>query len=613
MTYTTNSLNQYTGIANPRGVVVTGFGKPPPGVVTINESGADPATERKGMIYAKRLEAAEMEAVWMDVEVESSVDVGGQTVTAKREGHRWVPPAQETLSYDADGNLVEDGRWEYTWDGENRLIGMETTSLAAAVGVPTVRLEFGYDAWGRRVMKRVWDVDGSTETLRNDVRFVYHGWNLVAEMEMKGDAEDAPVAGSGVVNRPFLRRSYLWGEDLAGVVAGGADLGGDVGAGGVGGLLAVTRHERGAQGEETYWACADLNGNVIGLISAATTKLAVYEYDPFGMPMRVNEPEEGLNPIRFSSKYVDAETGLSYYGHRLYSADIGRWLNRDPIGERGGINLYGMVGNGGVTRIDVLGNKWSNCNSTWTYLGPSKYSGYACAEKSTDTTSSLAALLTGSSSNASLVSMQGRMVDVSPLLAKLEDLLRKQSSIRMSRFAGTFGSRNRGAAPGFSPEDYWRTRRATCDCSDAIILSHSAAVKDVIGSQRFSRLRYSVRTFDAWNPAGNKYYRGRPVSGYSDMKQGDIASVMNYEAIAAINPAWAVENIMRVESGFAGHGLGANNGMGIFASGEEIESELKWIAEFNGANQGAFPGLQRGTNQFINVLQVALDLMAKGQ
>ena len=35
-------------------------------------------------------------------------------------------------------------------------------------------------------------------------------------------------------------------------------------------------------------------------------------------------------------------------GRRFYSAESSRWLNRDPIGERGGLNLYGFVGNGPV-------------------------------------------------------------------------------------------------------------------------------------------------------------------------------------------------------------------------------------------------------------------------
>lgn len=38
-----------------------------------------------------------------------------------------------------------------------------------------------------------------------------------------------------------------------------------------------------------------------------------------------------------------------------YDPNVGRWLNRDPIAERGGVNLYGFVGNDGVNRLDYLG------------------------------------------------------------------------------------------------------------------------------------------------------------------------------------------------------------------------------------------------------------------
>ena len=45
----------------------------------------------------------------------------------------------------------------------------------------------------------------------------------------------------------------------------------------------------------------------------------------------------------------------NYYGLRFYSPDTGRWLNRDPIAEKGGLNLYGFVGNGPVNGADHLG------------------------------------------------------------------------------------------------------------------------------------------------------------------------------------------------------------------------------------------------------------------
>ena len=48
---------------------------------------------------------------------------------------------------------------------------------------------------------------------------------------------------------------------------------------------------------------------------------------------------------------------VTYYGYRYYDPITGRWPSRDPIEERGGINLYGFVGNDGVNALDVLGEK----------------------------------------------------------------------------------------------------------------------------------------------------------------------------------------------------------------------------------------------------------------
>ena len=51
-------------------------------------------------------------------------------------------------------------------------------------------------------------------------------------------------------------------------------------------------------------------------------------------------------------KYFDAETSLYYYGHRFYSPVLRRWLNRDPIEEDGGLNLYGFCGNNAIFSVD---------------------------------------------------------------------------------------------------------------------------------------------------------------------------------------------------------------------------------------------------------------------
>jgi RHS repeat-associated protein len=43
------------------------------------------------------------------------------------------------------------------------------------------------------------------------------------------------------------------------------------------------------------------------------------------------------------------------YGYRYYDPLTGRWPSRDPIGEEGGVNLYGFVGNDGIESIDPVG------------------------------------------------------------------------------------------------------------------------------------------------------------------------------------------------------------------------------------------------------------------
>jgi len=53
--------------------------------------------------------------------------------------------------------------------------------------------------------------------------------------------------------------------------------------------------------------------------------------------------------------YGRTASGMFYYGFRYYNPETGRWLSRDPIGERGGLNLYGFVGNNPIRWFDLLG------------------------------------------------------------------------------------------------------------------------------------------------------------------------------------------------------------------------------------------------------------------
>ncbi len=161
--------------------------------------------------------------------------------------------------------------------------------------------------------------------------------NVVAEFEMN------PLHPSSII----LHTSYAWGYDLSAT---------EQGAGGVGGLLLYRKTENGTP--TTYSACADANGNLTAFLSMATATTGQVvgrnDYDPFGRRITSTLPTN-FCPFGFSSKYTDEETDLAYYGYRYLSTELGRWLSRDPIGERGGINLYGMVNNDPVNKWDLLG------------------------------------------------------------------------------------------------------------------------------------------------------------------------------------------------------------------------------------------------------------------
>jgi hypothetical protein len=61
------------------------------------------------------------------------------------------------------------------------------------------------------------------------------------------------------------------------------------------------------------------------------------------------------------------------YGNRYYSPVLGRFINRDPIEEAGGLNLYGFCGNDGINRCDVLGNSWLSKLWDRTFLSLGKH------------------------------------------------------------------------------------------------------------------------------------------------------------------------------------------------------------------------------------------------
>ena len=227
------------------------------------------------------------------------------------------------MVYDADGNLVQDDRFTYAYDAENRML----SARPVAPSEGDLAVVNAYDHRHRRVMKRVERFDGEAWRTSETHAFAYDGCNIVLERIAFADGTARAV-------------EYFWDDDLSGT---------EQGAGGVGGLLAVSID--GA----FFMPCYDHNGNIVCYVSESGTIAAQYVYDPYGNVIEQYGTLADGFAIRFSSKYTDVETGLISYLRRFYRPDHGRWLNRDPIEERGGENLYAFCVNNPVYLYDIDG------------------------------------------------------------------------------------------------------------------------------------------------------------------------------------------------------------------------------------------------------------------
>ena len=256
------------------------------------------------------------------------------------------PADATTYTHDLNGNMQGDGRWTYTWNDENRLISAEESPNVG--GSTCWRLLFSYDGQGRRRTKleHTWNAQTETWTLVKTTNYTWDNWLITQER----------ITDHTVVPATTQSRTHTRGLDLSGSPEG---------AGGIGGLLAITSSSlplgEGQDEGSTALPCYDGNGNVTELVDPATgDPVAHYEYSPFGKTLIASGPLAEANPYRFSTKEQDV-TGLCYYGYRYYSPSLERWASRDPIQERGGTNLYSLCTNSPVLAVDPLGTEEWTC------------------------------------------------------------------------------------------------------------------------------------------------------------------------------------------------------------------------------------------------------------
>ena len=223
--------------------------------------------------------------------------------------------------FDDDGNqtLIKTaaGIWSVTYNGENRptLWSCTQSNNSNNTNNQTI-LSMSYDRMGRRVTK-------------NDQRFVYDGYLQIANFEHSTSNIELQTF-LWDPSEPVATRPLVWNSSTSQPF-----------------------------NFSTSYYTHEVNKNVSEILSADGEIFAHYEYTPFGTVSDQCGELASVNPWRFSSEFAEDDTATVYYNYRHYEPMVGRWLSRDPLGERSSLigedGLFVAFLNNPIGCIDILG------------------------------------------------------------------------------------------------------------------------------------------------------------------------------------------------------------------------------------------------------------------
>lgn len=226
---------------------------------------------------------------------------------------------KQNLIYDENGNLLEDrnGKRRFEYDATNRLTSYYKKGKLKATYV--------YNALGQRIGKtrmRKFNQDDSRTTIYT---YLPEGW-LINENE------------SGLNDAKVVSRNYVWleGRPLA--------------------QIETLYHRNEVQ---VYYLHTDQLNTPRLATNNEQQVVWRWDSDTFGRGRAQQDPDNDGKKVainlRFSGQYYDRESGLHYNHHRDYDPNLGRYIQSDPIGLKGGLNTYIYANNNPLRYIDPTG------------------------------------------------------------------------------------------------------------------------------------------------------------------------------------------------------------------------------------------------------------------